>query len=81
VLFPGLKTRRLGVRGESKYHYVNFTLKEDQAEVREPSVQPTRALPEPPAFTQSFKLALSLTIIRIRLLTKLALFLHKRLSV
>lgn len=30
VLFPGLKTRRLGVRGESKYHYVNFSLKEDQ---------------------------------------------------
>jgi regulatory factor X len=32
VLFPGLKTRRLGVRGESKYHYVNFTLREDQVE-------------------------------------------------
>lgn len=24
VLFPGLKTRRLGVRGMSKYHYVDF---------------------------------------------------------
>lgn len=32
VLFPGLKTRRLGVRGESKYHYVNFSLKEGQPE-------------------------------------------------
>ncbi|CAK7274879.1 hypothetical protein SEPCBS57363_006390 [Sporothrix epigloea] len=30
VLFPGLKTRRLGVRGESKYHYVNFSLAEDE---------------------------------------------------
>lgn len=35
VLFPGLKTRRLGVRGESKYHYVNFSLKEDQPELNE----------------------------------------------
>ncbi|KAI1126041.1 RFX DNA-binding domain-containing protein [Nemania abortiva] len=43
VLFPGLRTRRLGVRGESKYHYVNFTLAEDQPEVKEPAVQP--ALP------------------------------------
>ncbi|KAF5626637.1 cephalosporin C regulator [Fusarium sp. NRRL 25303] len=65
VLFPGLKTRRLGVRGESKYHYVNFTLKEDQAEVREPSVQPTRALPEPPAFTQSFNTLPSQTTISL----------------
>lgn len=35
VLFPGLKTRRLGVRGESKYHYVNFSLKEDQPNLTE----------------------------------------------
>lgn len=35
VLFPGLKTRRLGVRGESKYHYVNFSLKEDQPDLIE----------------------------------------------
>ncbi|RFU35900.1 hypothetical protein B7463_g440, partial [Scytalidium lignicola] len=33
VLFPALKTRRLGVRGESKYHYVNFSLKDDQPEL------------------------------------------------
>ena len=33
VLFPGLKTRRLGVRGESKYHYVNFSLQDDQPEL------------------------------------------------
>lgn len=35
VLFPGLKTRRLGVRGESKYHYVNFSLQEDQPDLIE----------------------------------------------
>jgi regulatory factor X len=35
VLFPGLKTRRLGVRGESKYHYTEFSLKEDQPELIE----------------------------------------------
>ena len=35
VLFPGLKTRRLGVRGESKYHYVNFTLAEDEPDLRD----------------------------------------------
>lgn len=35
VLFPGLKTRRLGVRGESKYHYVNFTLLEEQPDALE----------------------------------------------
>ncbi|EFX01018.1 DNA damage and replication checkpoint protein [Grosmannia clavigera kw1407] len=35
VLFPGLKTRRLGVRGESKYHYVNFTLIEDETDTRD----------------------------------------------
>lgn len=28
ILFPNLQTRRLGVRGESKYHYVNFDLRE-----------------------------------------------------
>lgn len=40
VLFPGLKTRRLGVRGESKYHYVNFNLLEDVENSRESSEQP-----------------------------------------
>jgi len=40
VLFPGLKTRRLGVRGESKYHYVNFDLKEDVTDSREASEVP-----------------------------------------
>ncbi|PHH89564.1 hypothetical protein CDD83_5774 [Cordyceps sp. RAO-2017] len=54
VLFPGLKTRRLGVRGESKYHYVNFALAEDQPEIREPQPPPPRPLPEAKAFSQTF---------------------------
>jgi regulatory factor X len=35
VIFPGIQTRRLGVRGESKYHYVDLALEE------EPSAQAT----------------------------------------
>ncbi|KAI8630186.1 RFX DNA-binding domain-containing protein [Xylariaceae sp. FL1651] len=54
VLFPGLKTRRLGVRGESKYHYVNFTLMEDQPELKEPMIQPALPIQEPSQFGQSF---------------------------
>ncbi|RYO79728.1 hypothetical protein DL764_009988 [Monosporascus ibericus] len=54
VLFPGLKTRRLGVRGESKYHYVNFSLAEDQPELREPPIQPAIPYPEPSSFSQTF---------------------------
>ncbi|KAF2966718.1 hypothetical protein GQX73_g6826 [Xylaria multiplex] len=54
VLFPGLKTRRLGVRGESKYHYVNFTLMEDQPELKEPVIQPALPIQEPSQFAQSF---------------------------
>ena len=26
IIFPGIQTRRLGVRGESKYHYVELAL-------------------------------------------------------
>jgi regulatory factor X len=29
VIFPGIQTRRLGVRGESKYHYVDLALLHD----------------------------------------------------
>lgn len=29
VIFPGIQTRRLGVRGESKYHYVDLELIND----------------------------------------------------
>jgi regulatory factor X len=56
VLFPGLKTRRLGVRGESKYHYVNFSLKEDQPELAESqNNQTAHTFNENPSFAQSFK--------------------------
>ncbi|KAF1812025.1 hypothetical protein P152DRAFT_398339 [Eremomyces bilateralis CBS 781.70] len=29
VIFPGIQTRRLGVRGESKYHYVDLVLRDE----------------------------------------------------
>ena len=32
IIFPGIQTRRLGIRGESKYHYVDLSLIEDQLE-------------------------------------------------
>ncbi|PHH64920.1 hypothetical protein CDD81_3777 [Ophiocordyceps australis] len=51
VLFPGLKTRRLGVRGESKYHYVNFSLAEDQPDPKD--VQPVASQPQPEAKSAS----------------------------
>jgi len=57
VLFPGLKTRRLGVRGESKYHYVNFSLMEEQPEVRDPTAIPSVPLGERASFSQDFKYA------------------------
>ena len=57
VLFPGLKTRRLGVRGESKYHYVNFALMEEQPELREQPNQPQMPLGESTSFSQTFKYA------------------------
>lgn len=55
VLFPGLKTRRLGVRGESKYHYVNFQLKEEQPDLRDSPSQPSMPLGDNPSFTQTFR--------------------------
>lgn len=29
IIFPNVQTRRLGVRGESKYHYVDLTVIEE----------------------------------------------------
>lgn len=45
VIFPGIKTRRLGVRGESKYHYVDLVLtKELDMNVRDiPGFDSSRA--------------------------------------
>ncbi len=34
IIFPGIQTRRLGMRGESKYHYVNLEMVEDAPECR-----------------------------------------------
>ncbi|KAF3348281.1 Leptomycin B resistance protein pmd1 [Verticillium dahliae VDG2] len=56
VLFPGLKTRRLGVRGESKYHYVNFALVDDQPEIREPEA-PLPLAPAAASFSRSNSIA------------------------
>ena len=28
IIFPNVQTRRLGVRGESKYHYVDLSIKD-----------------------------------------------------
>lgn len=33
IIFPNVQTRRLGVRGESKYHYVDLSLKEPEQPV------------------------------------------------
>lgn len=35
IIFPGIQTRRLGMRGESKYHYVDLSLIEDPQGVGE----------------------------------------------
>jgi regulatory factor X len=55
VLFPGLKTRRLGVRGESKYHYVNFALVDDQPDLRDSQPPVPRPLPEAKSVSHNFK--------------------------
>ena len=44
VIFPNIQTRRLGVRGESKYHYVDLEMIEDDEET-----QPPRQMPRIPA--------------------------------
>lgn len=30
IIYPGIQTRRLGMRGESKYHYVELSLVDEQ---------------------------------------------------
>ncbi|KAL1304484.1 hypothetical protein AAFC00_003474 [Neodothiora populina] len=45
VIFPGIQTRRLGVRGESKYHYVDLCLVDDApAEQSQGTARSTPAL-------------------------------------
>ena len=41
VIFPGIQTRRLGVRGESKYHYVDLALEEEPPNGALPSTWPS----------------------------------------
>ena len=41
VIFPGIQTRRLGVRGESKYHYVDLALEDEQPNNAMPAGWPT----------------------------------------
>ena len=36
IIFPDITTRRLGMRGESKYHYVDLALIDDEPDVQEP---------------------------------------------
>ena len=38
IIFPGIQTRRLGMRGESKYHYVDLEMIEDDPERRPEAV-------------------------------------------
>lgn len=46
VIFPGIQTRRLGVRGESKYHYVDLALINDSEEGDEPRRPATGSMPQ-----------------------------------
>lgn len=57
IIFPNVQTRRLGVRGESKYHYVDLSLVTDEHErpfdsFERPSTA-TGILPERPASSAS----------------------------
>ncbi|KAI4215016.1 MAG: hypothetical protein LQ351_002330 [Letrouitia transgressa] len=68
IIFPGIQTRRLGMRGESKYHYVDLSLSDDHQEgadnerfqpVRDPNATTTENVsrlqrPQLPADTAIF---------------------------
>ncbi|KAL8791389.1 MAG: hypothetical protein Q9213_000005 [Squamulea squamosa] len=41
IIFPGIQTRRLGMRGESKYHYVDLSLVDDQQETADTIAGPS----------------------------------------
>lgn len=53
VLYPGLRTRRLGVRGESKYHYVDFELELIDDDVEEDIERLSVAARSAPSFAES----------------------------
>jgi regulatory factor X len=50
VIFPNIQTRRLGVRGESKYHYVDLEMVDDVDEA-----QPPRHMPRVPTSRGALK--------------------------
>lgn len=58
VLYPGLRTRRLGVRGESKYHYVDFELIDVDAadDIDESQSQLSVPGPSVPNFAESLNM-------------------------
>ncbi|KAI9693490.1 MAG: hypothetical protein M1820_009226 [Bogoriella megaspora] len=47
VIFPGIQTRRLGVRGESKYHYVDLALEGDDQDAGTSDQARSRSFMEP----------------------------------
>lgn len=47
IIFPNVQTRRLGVRGESKYHYVDLTVIEEKQQ--KPASSMTPQLPSRPS--------------------------------
>ncbi|KAL2825588.1 hypothetical protein BDW59DRAFT_71052 [Aspergillus cavernicola] len=50
IIFPNVQTRRLGVRGESKYHYVDLTVIEEK---QQKPLPPNTQFPSPDAVTTS----------------------------
>ena len=56
VLYPGLRTRRLGVRGESKYHYVDFELIDEDIDGEESPSHPPASIASGPSFVENLNL-------------------------
>ncbi|KUI56746.1 Transcriptional regulator RFX1 [Cytospora mali] len=56
VLYPGLRTRRLGVRGESKYHYVDFELIDEDIDIEESPSQVPASIASGPSFVDNLNL-------------------------
>lgn len=49
IIFPNVQTRRLGVRGESKYHYVDLSVIEEKQQRPQPPNPPVAPNPHIPA--------------------------------
>lgn len=43
IIFPNVQTRRLGVRGESKYHYVDLSVIEEKQQPHSSTHPPVKA--------------------------------------